>query len=200
MLGKKNEWPYPYGRLILVLPFLELGKRFVDSLVLLGHSNIYHSSIQARGTCSYHDPPSRLLLPVRPRRPNPRWHSLPWENQPWKGMRSLYATLRLPSPLRVSRWVPPLEDGDTCAVGHALSGAKGRKESRLSEPGTFEEGKKNTEHSPSFVDAQILVTLQVRPGGIAVRSVLGLAASLYVSGTITAHPFCLCGLSICHFW
>lgn len=65
---------------------------------------------------------------------------------------SVYATLRLPTPLTVTKWGPTSEMVEASQGDIMLGGDKG----------VFRGGAARAQESVSFVDAQVLVTLQVR--------------------------------------
>lgn len=89
-----------------------------------------------------------------------RWHSLPWGLQPEAGAHPdpslvAYATLRLPTPLKVTRWGPAPENKS--------SGTSSRS-SLMDEEGldALEESTHDARGDAKFEDTQVLVTLQVR--------------------------------------
>lgn len=77
----------------------------------------------------------------------------------------MYATFRLPKPLKVTKWGPSLEDVDAYPKGCIQRGIKGHEKTRSlgPRPDVAGEDPENAERRSSFVDAQFLVTLQVCP-------------------------------------
>lgn len=77
----------------------------------------------------------------------------------------MYATFRLPTPLKVTRWGPSLEEVDAYPEGRTQRGIEGDEKTRSLGPrsNVAGEGPENARRRSSFVDAQFLVTLQVCP-------------------------------------
>lgn len=78
----------------------------------------------------------------------------------------MYATLRLPTPLKVTEWGSSPKDVDTYPDGCTQRDIRGDEQTRSLGPRPDAAGEgpeKNEEHRSSFVDPQFLVTLQVSP-------------------------------------
>lgn len=90
-----------------------------------------------------------------------RWYSLPWGDElrtaeePGHPL-TVYATVQLPTPLKVTRWGPPREGSDL-KEGPGPSSGLGCDYMCYGD-----EVKGSQESTALFVDTQVLVTIQVR--------------------------------------